>query len=270
MRERPGLSGVPETLLVTLHAKALESRSADSILRDRFAAALVERIDYDFARLRVDTVTEVSLALRARYFDEQVRAFLADRPDAVVLNLGCGLDTRILRVDSAADVPWFDVDLPEVIGIRQRLYESRAGYRMIAASVTDGAWLAEVPAGRPTIVIAEGLLLYLQPADVEALLRRLLDHCGGGELAFDGYSRLGVRLLPLHPGIGATGARAHWGLDDPRALERSVRGLKLVEEIPVTALAGKHPMPALLRLWARAGLFFPPLWRLGRILRYRF
>ena len=55
---------------------------------------------------------------------------------------------------------------------------------MIAASVTDEAWLAEIP--EPVLVIAEGLLMYLHETDVRQLLRRLTDHFRTGELVFDG------------------------------------------------------------------------------------
>lgn len=269
-REKVELHGVPETLLVTLYGKALDSRSAASILRDGFADALVGRIDYDFARLRVSRNTAVSLALRARCLDGWTRDFIAAHPDALVLNLGCGLDSRVIRVDPPPGIAWCDVDLPDVVALRERLYPARPGCRLIAASVTDPDWLADVPRGRPTMIVAEGLLLYLRPGEVRRLLLRLVAHAGGGELAFDGYSRLGITLLPFHPGIRATGAAAHWGLDDARSLERVVPGLTLVDELTPGDLAGHADMPPALRWLARASGVLPVFRRLGRILRYRF
>lgn len=269
-RERPELSGVPETLLVTLHAKAVESRSPRSVLRDHFADALVALIDYDFARLRTDGPTAAALALRARYFDRRVRAFIAAHPDGVVLNLGCGLDTRPLRVDPPPGIAWFDVDLPQVIAVRQRLFPPRPGVQLIGASVLEHGWLTRIPAGGAAIVVAEGLLLYLAEADVHALLRRLMGHFGCGEVVFDGYSPLALRLLPLHPGIGATGARGRWGLRDGHALARAVPGLELREQTPIAALADTGEAPAALRALALAGRAVPLFGRLGRVLSYRF
>ncbi len=67
-----------ETLLITLFAKAGESRLPDSLLSDTFAAEAVRRIDYDFARLKVTRDMMVGLAMRARMLDDWVRAFIAE------------------------------------------------------------------------------------------------------------------------------------------------------------------------------------------------
>jgi O-methyltransferase involved in polyketide biosynthesis len=93
------LTGEKETLLITLFAKAAESRLSDSLLSDTFAAEAVRRLDYDFARLKVTRDMMVGLAMRARMLDDWVRAFIAANPGASVLHLGCGLDIRVFRVD---------------------------------------------------------------------------------------------------------------------------------------------------------------------------
>ena len=113
-----------ETLLATLYGRALESRSANPILRDEMAEDAVRRIDYDFDRLKVDTL---SIAMRARQFDLWTAEFLGGHPNAVVLHLGCGLDSRVFRLDPSPAVSWFDVDFPDVIELRRRLYPQRAG-----------------------------------------------------------------------------------------------------------------------------------------------
>jgi O-methyltransferase involved in polyketide biosynthesis len=250
-----------QTLLITLYAKALESRSKDSILRDRFAADVVRRIDYDFAKLKVRRDMEVGLAMRAKWLDVWTREFLAENPDGTVLHLGCGLDSRVFRVD---------LDYPEVIALRRRLYPHRDGYQMIGSSVTDPRWLAEVPSDRPAMVVAEGLFPYLGENDVQPLLARLTGHFPGGELAFDGYSRLGVRLLGSLPVIKATGAALHWGIDDPRELERAIPRLKFVTEFtsydPSDLARMSWANRLLVHVWNR----IPALRRMGRLLRYRF
>src|SRR5688500_2190016 len=96
-----------ETLLITLYGKALESRRPGSLLNDRYANEAIGKIDYDFSRLKVDENLGVGLAIRARRLDDWVRDFLAHNPGATVLHLGCGLDTRIFRIDPPADVRWF-------------------------------------------------------------------------------------------------------------------------------------------------------------------
>ncbi|MER8741629.1 class I SAM-dependent methyltransferase [Mesorhizobium sp. M1004] len=159
--ERVNLSGARETLLMTLYGKALESRLPHSLLGDRFADEAVRKIDYDFSHLKVDTNLGIGLAIRAKTYDVRVQDFIARNPGAIVLHLGCGLDTRIFRVDPPEGVEWFDVDFPDVIALRRKLYPSRDHYHLVGSSVTDPDWLAEVPRNRPAVVVMEGLTPYL-------------------------------------------------------------------------------------------------------------
>jgi len=139
-----------ETYLATLYGKAQDAGVADSILGDRFAAEAVARIDYDFEALKLPKGAEITLPLRARHFDGWTREFLAAHPEATVLHLGCGLDSRVYRVNPGPKVRWIDVDMPDVIALRAQLYPSREGYRCIGTSVTDLAWLDAVPGTRPS------------------------------------------------------------------------------------------------------------------------
>ncbi|XXV30675.1 class I SAM-dependent methyltransferase [Sorangium sp. So ce1389] len=260
-----------ETLLITLYGKAMESRSRDPILRDEAAEEAVRRLDYDFSKLKVRRRDGVSLAIRARQLDLWTKEFLADNTGATVLHLGCGLDSRVFRVDPPASVRWFDLDYAEVIDLRRRVYGEREGYRMIGSSVTDPRWLAEIPADRPAMIVAEGLLPYLAEHDARALVARLVDHLPGGQMAFDAYSRLGARLLRAHPSVRATGASlGSWGIDDPRELEAWSPRLQLVTE-----LTSYEPWALAKLTWVHRAAYavarrIPAVMRLGRLLRYRF
>jgi O-methyltransferase involved in polyketide biosynthesis len=185
-------ASVEWTLLCTLYLRACESRLDPSILGDRTAAEAVDKIDYDFKRMRrwVRTSTNQFLvALRASRLDTWSADFLNHHPDAVVLHLGCGLDSRAFRLEPPPTVQWFDVDQPDVIELRRRLYSDADGYRMIASSVTEPGWLERIPGDRPALVVAEGLLLYLTEAQVRDLLARITDHFDTGELLADMESR---------------------------------------------------------------------------------
>ncbi|XXX74623.1 class I SAM-dependent methyltransferase [Sorangium sp. So ce134] len=269
--EKVHLTKEKETLLVTLYGKALESRSKDPILRDEAAESAVRRIDYDFGRLKVRRADAISLAIRARELDRWTVDFLAGHPGATVLHLGCGLDGRVFRVDPPASVRWFDVDYPEVIELRRRLYPQRDGYRMIGSSVTDPRWLDEVPADRPAMIVAEGLLPYLSEGDARQLLVRLINHLPGGQLAFDAYSRTGARLLRHHPSIRVTGASlGSWGIDDPREIETWSPRLALVTELTSYDASAMAKLPWIHRALARVAERIPAVRRLARLLRYRF
>jgi O-methyltransferase involved in polyketide biosynthesis len=273
--EKVSLTREKETLLITLYAKGEESRLPDSLLRDSFAAEAVRKIDYDFAKLKVDRDLMIGLAMRAAILDGWTRDFIASHPDATVLHLGCGLDSRVFRIDPPPGIRWFDVDFPEVVELRRRLYPARDGCTLVGASVTDPDWLGQVPGDRPAMIVAEGLLPYLAEDEVPRLLARLTGHLPAGELAFDAYTPLGLWLISLQPSVRATGAKLRWAIDDPRDLERQVPGLQLATEL--RAYAGESYDPrqiARMSLGARLTIQFfeaiPALAKMGRILRYRF
>lgn len=268
---RVTLTNEKETLLITLYAKAGESALPDSLLSDTFATDAVRRIDYDFARLKVTRDMMAGLAIRAKALDDRVRAFIAAHPDASILHLGCGLDTRVFRVDPPGSVRWFDVDYPEVVALRDRLYPERGdGYERIGSSVVEPGWLERVPADRPAMVVAEGLVMYLSREEVRRLFTNIAARVPSGEAAFDAFSRPGVWFVQRQPSVKATGATLHWGIDDPRELEEMVPRLRFVEEVPAydRAQLGRFSLPA--RVSIRLMLAIPVLRRLGRFLRYQF
>ena len=264
------LTGARETLLITLFAKAGEADLPDSVLKDRMAAEAVARIDYDFAKLKVTRDIMVGLAMRARKFDEYVRAFIARNPDAMVLNLGCGLDTRAFRVEWPSTVQWFDVDFPEVIALRQQLYPQKSGYRMIGSSVTESAWLEDLPAQAMTIVVAEGLLMYLTRHQVRQLFTDITGRVRGGEAVFDAGTRLGTKLVQRQRSLRSTGATLHWWINDPHELEEMVPRMRFVEEVPAydRAMLKRFSWPS--RVSVQFMLMIPPLRKMGRFLRYVF
>lgn len=273
--EKAALTEENATLLITLYGKAQESRLPDSLLKDHFAAEAVERIDYDFSRLRVNRDMMIGVALRAYLFDRWVKAFLEAHGEATVVHLGCGLDTRVFRLDPGPQVRWFDVDQPEVIDLRRHVYPEREGTTLIATSVTEQSWLEALPADRPTMIVAEGLMPYLPPAEAPRLIERLVQHFPAGEIAFDAYSRLGLKLIQYNPSIRATGAKVHWSLEDPHELERKIPGLVLLDDWKAYGPEGYDPaqiarMSRLARLTIDLFKIIPALGKIGRLLRYGF
>ena len=269
--EKVKLIGAQETTLATLYGKAMESRRPDSILQDREADKALRRIDYDFSRLKVRRSDRLSLAVRAKAYDAWAGQFLARHPDCTVLHLGCGLDTRVYRVDPPPTVRWYDIDFPDVVELRQRLFPARDGAQTIAASLADPHLLDGIAGDTPVLVIAEGLTPYLRAVDGLALMRRITEHFASGEMLFDGYSRLGVWLLQRYGCVKVSGAQLGWCIDDPRELERAVPGLILDAELWYTNAPGvEEHYSWLYRRFAAALYYVTPVRRLGRPLRYRF
>lgn len=54
------LKGVPETLLVPLYARAVETQRPDAICRDLQAVAMMAKIDYDFSKFDTNSGTAFS------------------------------------------------------------------------------------------------------------------------------------------------------------------------------------------------------------------
>jgi O-methyltransferase involved in polyketide biosynthesis len=256
-----------KTLLDTLYAKALDSQADDPILGDGYAAEVVTKVDFDFGRTKVTPTNAGIVALRARQLDTWVNEFLADHPNAVVLHLGCGLDSRVNRIDPPATVRWYDVDYPDVIDKRERVCRPHPAAELVGASVTDPEWLETIPADGPALVIGEGLFMYLTEDDGTRLMRRLTEHFASGEVIFDAFNRFWVRLGRLNRLIRAEGG-VHWGIDDPAELERDLP-LRCVSAMSAFATPGydrlHRPYATIYRVFAAV----PPLGRCMRLLRYR-
>lgn len=261
-----------ETLLATLYARAVESQSKDPILSDPAAEEAVRRIDYDFQKFKMSSTDILGVTSRAKLFDLWAEEYLARNPQTTVLHLGCGLDSRVFRLNPSPGVSWFDVDYPEVIELRRRLFPERAGYWLIGSSVTEPGWLDPIPTDRPALIVAEGLLMYLSATDAPALLKQLVDHSPGGQLIFDAVSPMGIRMQKSNKAIAASGATLGWGLDDPHELERQIPRLKLVTEMTAVDpnLPGIHKASTGTRMILGILKIIPALRRLALMLRYQF
>ena len=222
------LSGAPQTMLATFYAKALDADLPKPILGDRWAKEIAERIDYDWSKTTITAANSPSVTTRSAHFDNWVRQFLAVHSEAVVLHLGCGLDTRFFRVAPGAGVQWYDIDYPDVAELRRQLVPSHDHCHIIAASVTDPAWLADIPSDRPTLMIGEGLTMYLQESEGIALLRRIVDAFPSGELQFDAFNRLGIKSQWMNAVVRRSGATLHWAINGPDEILEAVPGVRLL------------------------------------------
>lgn len=275
--EKVHFSEEKETMLMTLHGRAVQSKWEKPILRDPWAEEAERHIDYDFGK--VDRMGGIFaplfarlgcaiVATRAATFDALTRSFLSEHPDAVVLHLGCGMDSRVFRVDPPAGVQWFDVDYPDVIDLRRKLFTDRADYRMIGSSLDDLDWLKEVPGGRPALVIAEGVFPYLAEASVKALLNAVAGQFTLGEVVFDAGASWVVKRTGSN--VGNTGATYRWALDDPRDIKKLEPRLELVKEYKNRDLVGYSQFPALARVLYRLMELNTAMRRMHRILVYKF
>jgi O-methyltransferase involved in polyketide biosynthesis len=271
------LSPVQETALATTYARALDSRSPNSILGDNLADEVVAEIHYDFAALGVIPSVVCLVALRAKMLDDRVRAFTAEHPDAVVVDLGAGLDSAVFRVDPPSTVDWYSVDLPAMIRLRDAVLPRRDLSHSVAASVADPDWADAIPADRPTMVVADGLFPFLSEPAVVAVFRRITDHFESGMVAFNDYgsvSRLNrlVKRVTARKQMFRTmySVWSFGGFSDAHHPQTWNPDLRLIEEASVLHEPDVALFPPLLRVGSRVAAHFPAIASKARILRYRF
>ena len=244
-----------ETMLMTLSGRALQSQWENPILRDPWAEEAMRHIDYD-------------IATRAATFDLLTQRYLAEHPDATVLHVGCGMDSRAFRVDPPASVQWFDVDYPDVIDLRRQLFPERAAYHLIGAPLDDLRWLDEVPRDRHGLLVAEGVLHYLSETEVKALLNAVVAHFPSGQLIFDICNTMIVKQAGKN--VGGTGATYRWGLDDPQDIKQLEPNLELIKEFKPSELVAFDRFPLWLRAMFRVMEKNMTLRRNERIVVYRY
>jgi O-methyltransferase involved in polyketide biosynthesis len=218
------LSGVPETLLIPLYNRAMESLRPDAIIRDKKAVDLVTKMGLDFSRVkqvRMIRMLGIMRIIFAREFDRYAREYLARHPDAVVVHIGCGLDARFERVDDGR-VEWYDLDVPEVIDLRRKLIGGDTGrYHLLGCSVLEDAWMdaVKMPGFRPVLFLAETVFLYFTEAQVKRLVLALRDRFPGAELVFDAWKPFEIRLGNRYLSNSPFGGLMRWGLWSGRTLE---------------------------------------------------
>ena len=225
------LTVAPQTMLGTLYARAVDAGAEKPILGDTFAKEVVSRIDYDWRKTGLTAKRAGSLTVRTAHFDGWARQFLATHERATVLHLGCGLDGRVFRLDPGPGVEWYDVDYPNVIALCEQLYPPREHYHLVPASVTDPAWLQAIPADRPTLLLAEGLTMYLTEDDGVALLRRVVERFPSGELQFDVFNWFAIKFQKANPVVRRSDSTLHWAINGPEDILRRVPGARVLAAI---------------------------------------
>ena len=256
-----------ETLFIPLYGKAIDYRSKKSVLNDRTASEVVEKIGIDISKHN-RFGGRVS-AVRAKQYDEWAKKFMAKNQNAVILHLGCGLDARITRTQPPASITWFDVDYPEVISLRKQFFSETDEYQMIASSITSQNWLETIPGYRPALIIAEGVFEYLSKEEVQTLLERLTNYFSTGQIAFDVMPTSSIRSREEKL-KETTGAIIRWAVDNIDEVDMLNSKLKRVETVPLFKSVFIKKLPFAYRFIFGLLTLFPKYKNAMRLLRYDF
>ncbi|MBM9616325.1 class I SAM-dependent methyltransferase [Desulfobulbus rhabdoformis] len=226
------LTGVPETLLIPLWARAVETEKEQPIIRDPKAMEMVARIDYDFSKFEKVWLSQLGVAIRTMLLDKETGNYLQLNPGAVVINLGAGLDTRAERFKDQVHC-WYDLDLPEVIELRRQFFSEDERHKLIAASAFDFSWLDQVDCGdKPVLLLSEGMLMYFDEREVRKLFLELAARLPGSEMLFEALAPLGVGRSKHHDAVSKmeSAAEFKWGPKDCREVESWTSGIQYIEE----------------------------------------
>ncbi len=250
MINQPSLPDVAQTGLLTFYCHVIESQSSHPILMDEKAVEIARKLNQvianssnrllrDLAKGRVKDELVVHITLRAKKYDDYARIFINANPNGIIVNIGCGMDSRFLRIDKSRMI-FFDLDLPEMIEFRRQYFQETARYHMIGASVFDYSWMDQVAkiGKRPVLFIAEGVFMYLDGGKVKDLVLKLQSRFPGSELVCEvvtalfthkPWNRMVALKLNQQLGVGK-GAAFTFGIRNSRDLETWHSGIEYLDD----------------------------------------
>jgi len=244
-----GIGDVASTSFITLYCHALETLSDNPILSDPKSVEIMTELNITLSRSEntpgrtlvsgsLDRRLVIHIAIRAKKYDDYVRDFMERYPEGVIVNIGCGLDSRFLRVDNGK-VIFYDLDLPEIIRIKKDFFEETERYHLIASSVLDFDWMTVVRQhSGPFLFMAEGVFMYLEGRGVRSLVLKLQETFPGSELVCEVVNSIWLRpplkkmldsklQRQVHLGKDAT---FRSGISDGREMEQWHGGIQFLDE----------------------------------------
>ena len=229
MREKIKLSGVPETMLQTIYARAKESRGRGAI-HDAKAEEIIEKLDYDFSLADKDTAMHSGVIARTIVLDRLTKAWLGAHPGAVV-NIACGLDTRCYRMSGYAH--WYNLDLPETMAVREKLLPESGTISQIAMSAMED-WGSEISEQNvQVLIVIEGLTMYLNAKDVQQIFAVISSRFSQATIFVETMNPAMVRHFK-EKSIDASNAKFTWGIKNGKALAELLPGFRFMEEHSLT------------------------------------
>jgi len=267
------LTDVPETVLYPLKARYVETKKANGIIKDPLSVKILDALEYDPEASKLVVMSQLGVCLRTVILDEQVGAFLSKNPDAVVVNIACGLDTRFPRVDNGR-VQWFDLDVPEVIAIRRHFFSETDRHRFIAQSALDSSWADKIPKGKKTLFIIEGLSFYFTEEENRKMLGIIADHFPGAECLMEILASWYIKMITMSAGKktykdpldNKVALLLKWGVNCGSELNGWMKGMRFAGQWFVTQKR-MEAFPLLFRCFCAV---IPALSRVNKIVRLVF
>ena len=161
------------------------------------------------------------MGIRSAVFDEWLKENISTYPNSTIIHLGCGLDSRVLRVDYK-NCTWFDIDFPTVIEERKKYYTETDTYKMISTDIRDKNYLSNIcnSNSKFAIVVMEGVSMYLTTDEMKNLIDNLCANFENVVLLVDCYSTFASKISKYKNPINDVGVSKVYGIDNPKEYER--------------------------------------------------
>lgn len=224
------MNDVNKTLYIPLYGKAQVSRRG-IILHDPKAEEIWEREGFPLKGKSRSKWLALYMGMRSAVFDRWLQIKMDANPDAVILHIGCGMDSRIIRVGTRGH-EWYDVDFQEVIEHRKKHYGQISGYHMLGADVRKLPWLEELQCSKDAIIVMEGLSMYLKPHELLELFTAIYNRFENVCLLMDCYTQFAATASKYKNPVNEVGVTTLYGIDNPKILESS--GFTYVSEHSLT------------------------------------
>lgn len=257
------MNEVNRTLFIPLYGKCRVSRQG-IILKDPDAEKIWEKEGFPMHGRSASGWLAYNMAMRARVFDDWTKSMTAKTPNALVLHVGCGLDSRCMRVGTASCSLWLDCDLPDVISVRRKYFSETEKYRMLALDASDPGQIEGLPDSDAAVVVLEGLSMYLKNEELRGFLGALRRKYREIHVLMDVYTEFGARASKYKNPVNDVGVAVLYGIDDMESLIRGLE-IRVKDEHSFTPEALVNELPPLKRLIFRllfTGRIYGKIYRL--------
>ena len=210
------MNNVNKTLYIPLYGKSYVSKKG-IILNDKLAENIWEKEAFPLRGKAKSKWLAYYMGMRSRVFDDWVISAVSESPDSTVIHIGCGLDSRALRVGVPYSL-WYDVDFPEVIAERRKHYEENGSYKMIKGDARESAWLDKISPSRSAIIIMEVVIMYLIPEETAELFLSIGEKFENVRVLVDCYSAFAAKMSKYKNPINTVGVTEVFGIDEPEIL----------------------------------------------------
>ena len=231
------MNNVNKTLYIPLYGKAYVSHKG-IILNDKKAEEIWNAEGFELKGKSKSKWLAYYMGMRSAVFDKWLLEEMKKDNEAVVLHIGCGMDSRIERVGTNGHL-WYDIDFPDVICERKKYYAENDTYHMVEADVREKNWISAIPNAKHAIIVMEGVSMYFEPQELKVVLEQICTHFETVNLLMDCYTTFAAKASKYKNPINDVGVTLVYGLDEPSELEN--RCFKFVREYEMTpdALIGE-------------------------------